>query len=231
MRLKYILVLSSIILGCYFLTLFCSRCNGNFNVGLVDEKTPFALKRGDILVRPNWAWLPGSCSVRNGGKYGHVAIVTSDAAGNTIEEVLEKAMVVEALFFDQGTRSFRFKKQDQIREAKASVSFGSRFKDRRYRLRLELTEDQAESIKFFLRNQLEGGYGILSGKRQFTQPGLKEAALANLKNQNWHCATLAWEAYYLVAGLDIDANHGFVIYPNDIIASENFSLPGSRIRF
>ena len=45
---------------------------------------PFELRKGDILVRPNWGWLPGSCSVPNGRKYGHVAIGPNIVTGKQI---------------------------------------------------------------------------------------------------------------------------------------------------
>ena len=192
---------------------------------------PFELRKGDILVRPNWGWLPGSCSVPNGRKYGHVAIVTNNVTGETIDEVLEKATVVEALFFDQRTREFQFDKKDQIRETKAGFSFGSRFKNIRYRLRLSLTDEQADLLICFLRNQLNGGYNIFSQKKYFESKAEKIQGLKKLKDQDWHCASLVWEAFYLVIGIDLDSNKGFFIYPSDIIAHEVFDLPDGRVRF
>jgi hypothetical protein len=230
------------ILVLFFLTLilsflFCSRKNisisGDRGIQLdqVPDTTMFTLRKGDILVRPNWRWLPGSCSVWNGRKYGHVAMVTQGATGKTIDEALSRATVVEALFFDQGTRKFQFDKKDQIRERKAIISFGNRFKGIRYRLRMHLTDDQNDKMVEFLRNQLDGGYDILSYKLKYKSESGRDSALSNLKNSNWHCATLVWEAYYLAADLDIDANGGIFIYPADIIASSYFDLSGDRICF
>ena len=197
----------------------------------LSDTMAFTLKKGDILVHPNWGWFPGSFSVPNGWRYGHVAIVTEEASGNTVDEALSKASVVEALFFDQATRKFLFRKKDQIREGKAIVSFGNRFKGIRYRLRMNLSDDQANEMVRFLRNQLEGGYNIFSLKKQFSSLVEKENAIQNLKNANWQCATLSWEVYYLVPRVDIDANGGLIVYPSDIIASSCFDVPGGRIRF
>jgi hypothetical protein len=195
------------------------------------ENDSVRLEVGDLLVRPNWPWLPGTCSVENGRKYGHVAIVTQGASGKTIDEALENATVIEALFFDQATRKFQIHKEDQIREGKASVSFGKRFKGIRYRLRMNLNEVQKGKMITFLRNQLDGGYNIFSLKRSPDSEDEKAMMLQNLKNESWHCATLVWDAYYLITGVDIDANEGYLVYPSDLIASKYFDLPGGRVRF
>jgi hypothetical protein len=229
-----LVLLFTAFIGCsYFSTLkkANSSSESDFYTNIAPDTAIFILRKGDILVRPNWGGLPGSCSIRNGRKYGHVALVTADATGKTIEEALSKAYVIEALFFDQGTRKFQFNKKDQIREREAVISFGERFKGIRYRLRIDLTDDQTEKMIQFLRDQLDCGYNILSLKKQFDSASEREAALKNLKNSDWHCATMIWEAYYLTADIDIDGNGGIIIYPADIIASKYFDLPGGRICF
>ena len=139
---------------------------GQNNPVAVAENTVFELKEGDILIRPNWSWLPGSCPVADGRKYGHVALVTRGATGQSISEALENATVVEALFFDQATKEFQFKKENQIRQGKAIVSFGKKFTGIRYRLRIPLTETQAAVMRNFAETQLDGGYNILSVKTE-----------------------------------------------------------------
>jgi len=208
-----------------------SESDRNISAETVADTTMFLLKKGDILVRPNWSWLPGSYPIANGRKYGHVAIVTQEASGKTIDEALEKAKVIEALFFDQATRSFQFQKKDQIRETKASISFGRKFTGIRYLLHASITPNQIATMINFLRNQLDGGYDILSLKHRAEASTSNEATLSAIKNQNWHCATLVWEAYFLSTGIDLDANQGLLIYPSDIIACKQFDLPGGRIRF
>jgi hypothetical protein len=79
------------------------------------DSGPFNLKKGDILVRPNWSWLPGSFPVKDGGRFGHVAIVTDEVTENSVGEALRKTTVIEALFYDQATRNFVFRNEDQIR--------------------------------------------------------------------------------------------------------------------
>jgi hypothetical protein len=198
--------------------------NSEFDFETVPENTFFELKKGDILLRPNSDNLPGSIAIPYGRMYGHAAIVTEGAKGQTISEVLENTKVIEALFFDQATRKLQWSKEDQIREEKAIVSFGNRFKGIRFRLRIDITGEQADDIIQFAKNQLNGGYDILSLKR-------KEHSSGEIKNEDWHCATLVWEAYYLTLGLDLDANGGIFIYPSDIIANQVFNHTEGRIRF
>lgn len=190
----------------------------------LSENTFFELKKGDLLVRPNSDNLPGSIPIPYGRMYGHVAIVTEGASGNSIREALEKSKVVEALFFDQATRELQWNKKNQIREGKAIVSFGDRFKNIRFRLRANISDEQADEMIHFVRNQLEGGYNILSLKK-------KDQNASELVNVDWHCATLVWQAYFLYTGTDIDANGGIFIYPSDIIANTFFNIPDGRVRF
>ncbi len=194
------------------------------NLKILTENDSFELKEGDILVRPNWSWLPGSCPVAEGRKYGHVALVTKGAKGNSISEALENATVVEALFFDQATKEFQFKKENQIRQGKAIVSFGKKFTGIRYRLRIPLAPNQVTIMKNFAESQLDGGYNIFSVKK-------KQKQNKKMENLDWHCATMVWQAYFLATGLDIDANDGLFIYPSDIIASPVFDNPGGIVRF
>ena len=227
------LLITTMIACFYFITLKkgAAYSESDLYPKIIPDTAQFTLRKGDILVRPNWRGMPGSLSIRNGRKYGHVAIVTEDATGKTIQEALSKAYIIEALFFDQGTRKFQFYKKDQIRERKAIISFGNRFKGIRYRLRMNLTDEQTEKMIRFLRNQLDGGYSIISGKKKFELASEREYALKNIKNSDWHCATIIWEAFYLATDIDIDANGGMFIYPADIIASKYFDLPDGRICF
>ncbi len=204
--------------------------NPGFPVETLTDSASFNLKKGDILVRPNWSWLPGSIPVNGERKLGHVAIVTEDLSGKTPDEVLSKTQVIEALFYDHAARKFLFRKEEQIRESKAIVAFGNRYKGSRYRLRAKLTNQQTEDLIRFLRNQVDGGYNILSFKKPFASTVENQKNLQNLR-QDWHCATLTWEAYHLATGLDIDSNQGWLIYPSDIIASKSFDSPGGRLRF
>lgn len=176
-------------------------------------------------------WLPGSCKIIGGRMYGHVAVVTSGATGKTIGEVLSKSQVVEALFFNQATRKLELNRKNQIREVSAAISFGTRFKGIRYRLRTPLSESQADSLILFLRNQLDGHYNLLSLKIEANDENQRRQLFEKLKNRNWHCATIVWEAFHLAVHLDIDASNGVFIYPSDMIPCSCFDGKDGRLRF
>jgi len=195
----------------------------------VSDSSAFELKKGDILIRPNWMWWPGSMGIPNGRRYGHVGVVVEGATGNSVEDALQRAHIVEALFFDQRTKQFVFNSAEQLREELAIVSFGSKFKGIRYRLRLPITQEKTDSICIFLRSQLDARYNILS---------LKSKQKINAKSVNnsfgrssWHCATLTWTAFYGFLNKDIDGNKGLLIYPSDIIGSKLFDTEEGRICF
>lgn len=209
----------------------CTVAASNVQSGLMSDTAKFVLRKGDILARPNWSGMPGSSKVENGKKSGHVAIVTAEASGKTPEEALEKAMVIEALFFDQATRKLQFRRENQIRETTAAVSFGQRFKGIRYRLRMNLTDEQTDQVIQFMQSQLDRGYSLLSLKKRFTVKDHKESVSRKLRNANWNCATLVWEAFFLSVGIDIDSNKGLPVFPSDIITSKYFDNPGGRVCF
>jgi len=202
------------------------------SVPLFDENhTEFTLKPGDILVRPNLNWLPGSSKVASGRNFGHVAIVVKGAEGITMDETLQKALVVEAVIFDQLTRTFIFDSKKQVRKVPASISFGKRFNGIRYRLRINLTKQQQNSFSMFLEPQVGiSAYNLFSLKKK---PGIQNSGVREIQKtkENWNCATLAWFSVLLIANIDIDNNKGFLVYPNDLIRSSYFKTTEGLIRF
>lgn len=205
------------------------------NVEVIKSDSPpggFSLKTGDLLVRPNWNWLPGSSAVASGRNFGHLAIVVQGAEGKSIGEAMRKAVVVEALLFDQVTRKFIFNSNEIVRETAAITSFGERFRGRRYLLRMNLTVSQQELLVQFVSNQLEDdNYNIFPFKKKINFPPGSPEAYRSADRNYWNCATLAWFAFKYATGRDIDGNGGMLIYPNDIIRSKFFDYPGRRVRF
>lgn len=200
-------------------------------VPVVSAEQSFELNRGDILVRPNWGWLPGSAAVAGGRKFGHVALVVVGAKGESPEDALRKSVIIEALIYDQAKSGFELNREKQIREADAFTSFGNKFAGIRYRLRPKLEEAQIDTIIAFLRKQLDGGYGLFTNKLFAESQFDKQQQLSHVKNSDWHCATLVWEAVYLAAGLDLDGNGGKLVYPSDIIVCRLFDCTDGRVRF
>lgn len=199
---------------------------------MFDEKNgEFTLQPGDILARPNLNWLPGSSKVSSGRKFGHAAIVVQGATGKSPDEAMQKALVVEAFVFDQATRRFVFNREKQVRLAPARISFGNRFSGIRYRLRMPLDLQQQEMIAIFLNAQIgKCRYKIFSNTR--TCAGEK-GGVDSLPAENcgWNCATLIRYSFCRATGLNIDANRGTIVYPNDIINSPLFNSSEGRLRF
>jgi len=203
--------------------------NWNLRQHKIDYNTAFELRKGDILIRPNNGWLPGTIAIPEGRKYGHVGVVVEGATGTSVEETLKKALIIEALFFDQKTKKFLIHPNEQIRVEPAWTSFGHKFKGIRYRLRVPLSATQTDSLCSLLKSQLDASYNIISLKK-------KSSAFTGKKNtgmnrDSWHCATLTWSVFYAVANLDIDGNGGILIYPGDIIGSKLFDEEGRRVCF
>jgi len=202
------------------------------SAALFDSKNgKFTLQPGDILIRPNLNWLPGSSKVSSGRKFGHAAIVVQGATGNNPEEALQKALVVEAFFFDQATRRFVFSREKQVRLAPARISFGNRFAGIRYRLRMPLDPQQQEMMFLFLNAQIGTcRYKIFSNT--WVCKGEKGMA-DSLPTEycGWNCATLIGYSFCLTTGINIDANQGTILYPNDIINSPVFNSSEGRLRF
>ncbi len=192
----------------------------------------FTLEPGDILVRPNWNWLPGTFRVEGGRNFGHLAIVTEGARGGSVQEVLQKARVIEALLFDQKTRRFIFGSPEIVRRTSAATSFGERFRGKRYLLRMPMTSQEKKSLSAFLNAQLnDDRYTVFTFKQDFSKtPGTREAYLS-ADHDRWNCATLAWYAFRYATGMDIDGNGVRMVYPNDIIRGKCFDPPAIRVRF
>lgn len=192
----------------------------------------FSLRPGDILCRPNLCWLPGTSDVPAGRNFGHVVIVVEGACESTVSATLEKAVVYEAVVFDQTTRSFIRNPQNQVRKTSAAVSFGKRFEGIRYRLRTDLTGFQTAMLKEYFRKQTGHSHYDLFGPKAasgtYKIPGGEPGSIVQV---NWNCATYAWNAFAFSAGADLDANGGIWVYPNDIIRSPVFDHPGGRVRF
>ena len=53
-------------------------------------------------------------------------------------------------------------------------------------------------------------------------------------NTHWYCSLIIWQAVLYVTGIDLDANGGYFVYPNDLVASpyfDNSSEHTGRARF
>jgi len=192
------------------------------------------LKRGDILVRPNHNWFPGTSFVEGGITAGHAVIVLNDVKGITTDEVLKKAMVFES-------NSKDVPDELQLRKVQAylpgpdpkynNISFGPQHKGFRYRLRLPMRNAQRDSILGFILQQDNG----VSCWRAVKFYNRKNTGNRADPKHYWYCSLLIWQAFYNILGIDLDANQGLTVYPNDLINSLYFNNDKThkenRVRF
>ncbi|MCS6930458.1 MAG: hypothetical protein NZM43_13295 [Saprospiraceae bacterium] len=228
------------------------------------EEKSLDFQCGDVLIRPNlvlWGVFgsaPEPPSTTGSG-WGHAAgISRSSKAGANIDESLKEAYLIEAW-------GPELPREHQIRETKACVPgkfelnlktfpipnenyWCRKRKGSRFRLRADLSEDQRWAIAAFWRRQMEekDGYSIFATKRFPCSPtakatGCRRARIPDCASDNWannthwYCTLLVWQAYYAVAGLDIDSNGGAFVFPNDIIYASAFhntpTAQDRRVRF
>ena len=188
------------------------------------------LRPGDILVKPNHNWIPGTSPVPGGTKFGHAAIVLSESNDTVPEKLLSGTILFESHARDvppgfqlrkvpgylQGT-DFRY----------ANLSFSQCYAPYRYRLRANLTDKQIAAILKYItdRDNDESSWRAL---KKNNQPGVPD-------KKYWYCSLLIWQAFKDVLKMDLDGNGGVFVFPNDLINSHFFdNKPGqseNRVRF
>jgi len=191
------------------------------------------LKPCDILVKPNINFIPGTTFVDGGYLFGHAAIVIQGASDTN-----EIALLSKAILFESNARDVPG--EYQLRKVAAYVpgddnrfannSFEPERFGNLYRLRMDLTDAQRDSIIAWLLEQDEDLSHYRSSKR-FTPnaDSLREPQAKGGKQEYWYCSLLIWQAFYDVLGIDIDANKGFYVHPNDLVNSPYFNdEPGKR---
>lgn len=195
------------------------------------------LEPGDILVKPNMNWFPGTAMINGGCGFGHVVLVIEGGKDTNTLNLLRKVRIFEsqarhvpadfelrsAKGYEEGT-DFRF----------ANITFGRQNEGFRYRLRFNLTPSQRDSIIQFVLSQ---DTDLSSWRAQKRLPELTSGG----KNKTfqdkkiWYCSLLIWQAFFEVLGIDLDTNGGIMVFPNDIISSPYFDNDSvnqqKRVRF
>lgn len=186
------------------------------------------LKPGDILVKPNINMLPGSSNKSNGWTFGHAALVVKGYKSENIDTLLSHVVIIESIARD-------VPQPYQVREIAGYVenknlalnctSFGPKINGNRYRLRLKLSDSQIDSIIAFAREQ-KNDESCWNAMKSFPDdvppPGSTRKNWAD--NSQWYCSLLVWQSFYYVTGIDLDANGGYEVYPDDLVASKYFDI-------
>lgn len=201
----------------------------------LDELTE--LKRGDILVKANHNWWPGTSFVEGGELLGHAAIVLYDVTGRNTVDLLEKAIVFEA-YGGKVPEEFQIRKIHGLAAGPdqrfSNTSFVPRHKGIRFRLRMPMSKPQQDSILAFILRQNDGVYSYRALK-SWQQDGHQEPRKGIMDKKSWYCTLLIWQAWFDALAIDIDANSGLTVFPNDLINSPYFnnhqSEKENRVRF
>ncbi len=196
------------------------------------------LQAGDILVKPNHNWLPGSSLIEGGNGFGHAVLVIEGAQGNSAIDVLRKARIFES-------QAHQLPDAFQLRAAPgylqgndyrfANVNFGEQNAGFRYRLRIPMTDGQRDSIIRFVMQQ-DNDISCWRSQKLFRAAGTDQKSFcqqASNKHQ-WYCSLLVWQAFYTIMHIDLDSNGGWMVYPGDLVAHpifDNQNEEKRRIRF
>jgi hypothetical protein len=192
------------------------------------------LRRGDILVKPNHNWLPGTTWVKGGVNFGHVMFVLQGATGDNAIDVLSKAII-----FESQARNVPHEFEVRVSSAYQAgtdfrydnVSLSEHFRGYRYRLRPQLSENEIDSLASFLLRHTDG-YSSWRALKRFDK---QVYMLYHPSQTYWYCSHLIWQAFYTVLNIDLDPNGGLIVFPNDLIASPYFQNDSiyrkKRVRF
>lgn len=189
------------------------------------SNTIIEFKRGDIIVRPNHNWFPNTGFVENGSNFGHAAIVIKGGKGTDPEKLLREIEIFES-------HARNVPKEYQLRKIKgfvggedfrvANISFGPEYAGRRYRLRLDISEDKTDRVISYILNQEND----LSSWRS-----LKNTSNPRKDKGYWYCSLLIYQAFNDVLGIDLDATGGIIVFPNDLIVHPAFDYESGRMIF
>jgi hypothetical protein len=193
----------------------------------------------DILVKPNLNFIPGTTHVQGGTLFGHAAIVIRGATDTN-----EMALLAKTITFESQARDVPG--EYQLRQIAAYLpgddyrffnnSFGPDKLGNLYRLRMDLTDEQRDAIIAYLLDKDNDLSSYRAMKRFIIDTASAyKSGLIEGKQEYWYCSLLIWQAFYNVLGIDIDANQGAYVHPNDLINSPYFNdNPGKcekRVRF
>ena len=193
----------------------------------------------DILVKPNLNFIPGTTFVPGGYLFGHSVIVIRGATDTNEVALLSKTIIFESQACDVPPE-YQLRQIAGYLPGKdnrfSNTSFGPAYFGNLYRLRMDLTDGQREAIIDYILDKDNdlSSYRALKRYNQELRKANNTVPLVR-KQQYWYCSLLIWQAFYDVLGIDIDANGGVYVHPNDLINSPYFKdEPGrfdKRVRF
>jgi hypothetical protein len=189
---------------------------------------------GDILVKANHNWLPGTAQVFGGKGFGHAALVIEGAQDTDILRLLQKTIVFESHSRDVPPE-YQLRKVPAYLPGEdfryAAVTFGPHNLGYCYRLRTGLSQMQISQLIDFV-TALDNGTSCWRAQKRFSK---NDASKKFPDGGSWYCSLLIWQAFYTLFDIDLDPNGGVMVYPNDIITGKYFdnteNQPYKRVRF
>lgn len=185
----------------------------------------FNFKRGDIIVKANHNWFPGTSQVEGGIGFGHAVIVLEGGQGKNIDSLLAKVRIFES-------HSRNVAPKNQLREnyginpttdpQMINLSFTAKYEGSRYRLRPNLNDQQIDSLITYI-------VGCDNGESSWRS--IKRPQNNHSPKHFWYCSLLIYQAFHDVLHLDADVNGGVIVFPNDLINSKLFDGKDGRTRF
>jgi hypothetical protein len=166
---------------------------------------------GDLIFRSNSYFLAGGKYFYKSVSPGHLAIVVSEGKFSGTDETLGNIQVAESAVLNRYQKRF----QTGVAVNKAFENFGN-IPGRRFLLKMHLNDIQKKKLVELVTSQIGKPYSLLSTKNN---------------PSSFHCATFARWVILEVAGIDLDSDGGFLVFPNDILRSSRFDQPGDRQRF
>lgn len=243
--------LVKIVLFVLFAVASCQNPNKQPQAGQilnVSSEIPWAfegideLRKGDILVRPNLNIFPGTSLVQKGMGFGHAALVTKGYKHQNNDSLLAGVQIIESIAKDVST-------DFQIREISGLVksrfdafnndNFDQRYAGSRYRLRLQVSEAEIDLIIAFALTQ-KGDRSAWNASKAFSGNAFNDSLVMSGSRKNWadnatwYCSHLVWQSVFYITQKDVDANGGYMVYPNDLIQADLFNNTEShqgRTRF
>jgi hypothetical protein len=197
------------------------------------------LQSCDILVKPNLNFIPGTSLVPGGFLFGHAAIVIRGATDTDQVALLSKTIIFESQALDvpaefqlRLTAAYLPGTDDLV----SNNSFSPDKFGNLYRLRMDLTDAQREAIVHYILDKDNDLSSYRAMKRYKQEPvNENQSAMPGRRKEYWYCSLLIWQAFHDVLGIDLDANRGVYVHPNDLINSPYFNdEPGrfeKRVRF
>lgn len=194
-------------------------------------------RRGDILVKANHNWLPGSAQVWGGKGFGHAALVLEDARDTSLAALLGKTLLFESHSRDvaeayQLRQVAAYLPGEDFRYA--NITFGPHNQGYCFRLRPHLTPEETDRLIAFV-TSLDDGRSSWRAQKRFATPSAQPLQVKGEDPGYWYCSLVIWQAFYTLFGIDLDPNEGVMVYPNDLIASPYFDNSGEnkqkRVRF